>query len=143
MDRAALRAKHGAHDWDLPTDIFDLELLPDLDIADSDYSYNAAMDRLLETRLALRAYRLRNGRYPANLNELVPSYLPQVPIDPFSDNQLLKYRADGNMYLLYSIGPDRVDDGGKPVYNPQISGNKYTAWTPSEKGDIVAGINEN
>ena len=32
--------------------------------------------------LALRLYHLDHGRYPATLAELVPAYLPAVPIDP-------------------------------------------------------------
>jgi len=142
MFRAAVIAKNGGHTWSLPTDLADLEVLPDLSTVYFKYSYDAAMDRLLETRLALRAYRLQNGGYPASLDELAPRYLPKVPVDPFSNNQPLKYRTVGVKYGLYSIGPDRVDDGGKPVYNPQLSGNKYAGWVYNEKGDIVAGINE-
>jgi hypothetical protein len=41
-------------------------------------------------------------------------YLSYVPEDPFS-GQPLVYRAQGTNWLLYSVGPDGVDDGGKPV----------------------------
>ncbi len=37
-----------------------------------------------ETAVALRRYRLDHGSYPDGLPQLVPQYLPWVPIDPFT-----------------------------------------------------------
>ncbi|HWX20182.1 MAG TPA: hypothetical protein VN578_09795 [Candidatus Binatia bacterium] len=37
-----------------------------------------------------------------------------MPQDPFSDKPLI-YRPSGTNWLLYSVGVDGVDDGGKPV----------------------------
>ena len=64
--------------------------------------------------LALRSYRSDQRRVPAKLAELVPRYLQRVPQDPFSDKPLI-YRPSGTNWLLYSVGVDGVDDGGKPV----------------------------
>jgi hypothetical protein len=75
--------------------------------------------RLLVTVLALKRYHLQHGAYPANLNELVPNYLKQVPMD-FMDGKPLRYRLrpDGD-FLLYSVGEDGEDNGGdaSPVEN--------------------------
>lgn len=69
--------------------------------------------RLLIAELALQAYHLEHGQLPARLTELVPEYLPEVPIDPLSEDSLpLKYRLTEDGYLLYSVGHDGVDDGG-------------------------------
>jgi hypothetical protein len=78
--------------------------------------HNQALSRvrLLETELALRCYRAEQGAPAAQLPNLVPQYLPRVPQDPFG-SQPLVYRAQGTNWLLYSIGPDRVDDGGTPA----------------------------
>jgi hypothetical protein len=125
-----------------------------------------ALDRLLETQLALRAYRLDHGSYPQTLSSLVPKYLPSLPLDPFSDSKRLHYRisADyylvqgrgtiserytaehearlsGDRYLLYSVGPDAVDDGGKPTYVPTRQREQLSVWYGEDKGDIVAGVN--
>jgi hypothetical protein len=61
---------------------------------------------------ALHAYRAVNGRYPASLEELSPACLKQAPLDRFSDKPLIyKPKADG--YVLYSVGPNMKDEGGK------------------------------
>jgi hypothetical protein len=70
--------------------------------------------RLLICDLAIRAYALDRGHNPAKLTELVPDYLPEAPKDPFSGGQLV-YRITPNGYLLYSVGVNRVDDGGRPA----------------------------
>ena len=66
------------------------------------------------TRLAfaLAAYRADRGTYPAKLAELVPKYVAEVPKDIFIAADL-HYRLEGGGYLLYSVGPNGKDDGGK------------------------------
>jgi hypothetical protein len=73
-----------------------------------------AATRLLQTDLAIRAFRLEHGRYPDHADELVPEYLRQFPIDPYCDKPLV-YRREGEEYLLYSVGPNGVDDDGQRV----------------------------
>jgi hypothetical protein len=65
------------------------------------------------TRLGflLAAYRADKGRYPLQLSELAPKYLPQVPADLFTGGPLA-YRPQPNGYVLYSFGPNGRDDGG-------------------------------
>ncbi len=100
-----------------------------------------ALSRMLLIELALRAYRLDRGAYPATLGQLVPAYLPDVPLDPFSNGQTLRYRLSRGRYLLYSVGPDAVDNGGQPVVRPKKDGggvSRYPALL-SSKGDLLAG----
>ncbi len=101
-----------------------------------------AQNTLLETALALRAYRLEHGRYPDGIGEIVPRYLPQVPADPFGAGRPMKYRRTTSSYLLYSVGPDAIDDGGQPI-EKVARGEKTHPSRPDadSKGDIVAGIN--
>ena len=40
--------------------------------------------QLLTMRTAIKTFHARNGRYPASLQELVPTELPAVPADPFT-----------------------------------------------------------
>jgi hypothetical protein len=70
--------------------------------------------RLLALDLAIRAYRLDEGRLPATLSDLVPKYLPVIPDDPYAASPIKYVLANGE-YSIYSFGPDRVDDGGKPI----------------------------
>jgi tetratricopeptide (TPR) repeat protein len=87
-----------------------------------------AFQRLGETAIALRLYRKEHGRYPENLSALVPRYLSSVPADPF-DGKSLRYRREGTGFRLWSIGPDRKDDGGvegKPGW--WVQGDIVWAW---------------
>ncbi len=72
-----------------------------------------AQRRLTITALALERYRGKHGSYPNALAGLVPEFLETVPVD-FMDGQPLRYRQDDNgHFLLYSVGLDGVDNGGK------------------------------
>ena len=63
--------------------------------------------------IAADRYRLDHGAFPSSLDALVPQYLDDLPLDPF-DNAPLKFRLRGGDFLVYSIGPDRKDDGAAP-----------------------------
>lgn len=69
--------------------------------------------RLQAVRAAvgLKRFRLAEGRWPDSLNELVPRFMPSVPVDPF-DGKPLRYRLESGSPILWSIGHDRDDDGG-------------------------------
>jgi len=72
-----------------------------------------ARRRILITALALERYRGKHGSYPNALAGLAPEFLKMVPAD-FMDGQPLRYRlANDGHFLLYSIGLDCVDNGGK------------------------------
>ena len=66
--------------------------------------------------LSIQRYRLRNGRLPQQLSELLPEYLTALPHD-FMDGKALRYRLHPaqNDFLLYSVGEDGKDDGGDPA----------------------------
>lgn len=69
------------------------------------------LNLLLQTHLALRAFKLDFEHLPANLDRLAPDYFKQLPNDPFSDNPLV-YLPHATGYQLYSVGPNGTDDGG-------------------------------
>jgi hypothetical protein len=68
--------------------------------------------RLLQADLAIRLYQHDHGQLPASLIELVPAYLSALPLDDYSAQPLI-YRPVETGFLLYSVGHDRTDDGGK------------------------------
>ncbi len=55
---------------------------------------------------------IRAAGLPENLNELVPQFLPTVLADPF-DGQPLRYHRLAKGYVIYSVGQDGHDDGGR------------------------------
>jgi hypothetical protein len=81
----------------------------------------AARIRLLEAEMAIRSYRCRHGTPPASLDQLLPDCLKEPPFDPFGGKPLV-YRLSGTNWTLYSIGPDLVDDGGKPASRVRADG---------------------
>ncbi|MGO8691413.1 MAG: hypothetical protein ACLQLG_17455 [Thermoguttaceae bacterium] len=67
---------------------------------------------LTQLAFALAEYRARQGSYPAKLADLVPKYVARVPGDIFADGDL-HYRRQGDGCLLYSVGSNGKDDGGR------------------------------
>ena len=68
--------------------------------------------RLAQIAFALQASHRRLGDFPERLEELCPHELTSVPRDTFSRTALI-YRKTDSGYLLYSIGANGVDDGGR------------------------------
>lgn len=69
--------------------------------------------RLCATALAVRLYRLdHDGKLPASLSELVPKYLPAVPVDPYRCPPAPLNYAPGPEPRLYSVGENGADDHG-------------------------------
>jgi hypothetical protein len=69
---------------------------------------------LTSLAFSLAAYRADHGSYPSSLGDLVPKYVAQVPRDIFVDADL-HYRLEDGGYVLYSVGPNGKDDGGKGI----------------------------
>lgn len=67
---------------------------------------------LEELAFSLAIYKTENGAYPKTLAELTPKYLAEIPKDRFSDKDLI-YKPEGDGYILYSVGEEGIDDGGK------------------------------
>ena len=91
--------------------------------------------RFAATALALRLYEVEHGRRPATLDELVPEYLPAVPIDPFAaDGRTIGYLPNADPPVLYSVGEDGVDGGGHYEITERNSINSHA-------GDLVFFLN--
>jgi hypothetical protein len=69
-----------------------------------------AQRRAATAAVAVERFRLRHGRLPAKLKELVPEFLGGVPVDPF-DGQPLRYRVEADGFTIYSVGTNQADDG--------------------------------
>lgn len=88
--------------------------------------YNEGARDAARVAVAIERFRHSEGRLPSKLDELVPSHLRALPIDP-GDGAQLRYRIDSTEYLVYSVGADAVDDGGRPA-------------PPGQRGDIVVRV---
>ena len=81
-------------------------------VIDKVHPRKQAQTRAAATAVALTNYRNDTGHYPASLQELVPQYLPSVPADPFGAKPM-RYLLNDGQVTIYSVGDDRVDDGGQ------------------------------
>lgn len=85
-----------------------------------------AQRRQREIALALAAYRSQHHNYPTTLQQAQSFWKSTFPLDPYN-NKSFHYKSDGKTFLLYSVGMNGKDDGGK--------------WKPSStlENDIVWG----
>jgi len=70
----------------------------------------------------LAAYRCEHDAYPETLEQLCPQYATEIPVDVFSGGKL-HYKPTEQGFVLYSVGPNLRDDGGRGQ------------WSQPEQGD--------
>lgn len=73
----------------------------------------AAQDGVL-IGVALELYRREHGAWPASLDTLAPRWMPAVPIDRITGHAL-RYKVVADRPIVYSVGNDLDDDGGRPL----------------------------
>lgn len=66
--------------------------------------------------LGLQAYKSKYGFYPIDLKEMKKKMRWEVPMDPFSGKPPI-YKRQSKGFLLYSIGVNMIDEGGKSSNN--------------------------
>jgi hypothetical protein len=85
--------------------------------------------------VALERYRRDHGRWPDTLDALVPKYLAVVPKDP-QDGKPLRFTQRPDNVIVYWIGPDGTDDGGKlDRRNPLTQGTDqgFQLWNVQQR----------
>lgn len=97
-----------------PRSMFARITLPSLTRAIELHARLIAQTRCLLTALAAERFRMATGRFPESLNELTPDYLDEVPLDPFDGKTLRLVQTDEGI-VIYSIGENGLDDGGRLV----------------------------
>jgi hypothetical protein len=85
--------------------------------------------RNLTIAMALAGYHREHGGYPKALESLVPDYLPKIPQDLFGTSPLT-YRPSANGYLLYSVGVNGKDDGGRTYGDEPYGGDDLVVRMP-------------
>ncbi|MEM8865652.1 MAG: hypothetical protein AAGF31_08945 [Planctomycetota bacterium] len=81
--------------------------------------------------IALELYRREHGELPTSLDELSPRWLPEVPIDRINGGPL-GYRVVNGKPVVYSLGIDQDDDGGRlpPANLTSIYAYQYPVGPP-------------
>ena len=98
------------------------------------YLMNRAQLRATIGILACERYRLDHGSWPTSWEQLTPTYLKEILLDPFTGRAMLfKTLPDG--LVIYSVGSDGKDDGGDVIrsdHSPKDTG--YRLWNPDQRG---------
>jgi hypothetical protein len=106
--------------------VFSLAMLPwCADSATIQFAEISTLGNVARCAVAIERYRLaHSGQLPPDLNSLTPQYLDEVPIDPF-DGKPLRYQRRSKGYVIYSVGGDCKDDGGKETDDSSLSKEGY------------------
>ena len=115
--------------------IFIALLLPAVTAASQAEDRGAMQFEVTRLGFALAAYRADHGAYPAKLSELTPKYVAEVPKDIFS-TEPLRYRRRGDGYLLYSVGVNGTDDGGRGYDDRERAGR----WGDNDWDDLSVRV---
>jgi hypothetical protein len=91
-----------------------------------------ARRRMAALCLAIRLYRIDHaGEFPDRLDQLVPDYLPLVPVDPLaSDGRPLAYRRSPEP-IIYSVGADGANDGSQKESTVPLTPARDAGSAPS------------
>ncbi len=116
-----------------------LYILHGSDLLGHSYTGSVRAEEFFEMRMdlivlafALERYRIDRGEYPKSLNDLKQGYIDTIPKDRFADNEL-RYRPEGDQYLLYSVGFNGKDDGGRNFTEEHDDWSDYESATEEEK----------
>jgi hypothetical protein len=77
------------------------------------FAFNQTKTDEAQIVCALERYRFAHGNYPETLNELVPQSIDKLPHDIIGGQSLKYHRTPDGQFLLYSVGWNGTDDGGK------------------------------
>ena len=70
--------------------------------------------------LASQLYHRQHGDWPTKLEDLVPDILSKLPADPYGKSgETLLLKRDGDELIIYSVGTNQMDDGGKFGQSPE------------------------
>jgi uncharacterized RDD family membrane protein YckC len=97
-----------------------------------------AVSEMQRMKSRLEEHYYRYNRYPLSgeFRSFLRSGLGRIPTDPFNKGLPYRYRSDGSEFVLWSIGPDRVDNAAMVPYDPlRIRGFQ-------QEGDIIVYSDE-
>jgi hypothetical protein len=99
--------------YTLPYHILASMVVPNFTRAWQTTAYNQTLVNEAQIACALERCRLDHGEYPDSLDMLVPKYIETLPHDIIGGQPLHYRRTEDRNFLLYSIGWNETDDGGK------------------------------
>lgn len=68
---------------------------------------------IVVTGIALTRHRIKYGEFPADLEALVPAFIPRLPSDWMTGGMLIYRRIGDDEFELRSVGVNGIDEGGQ------------------------------
>jgi len=93
-------------------------------------NWEARLDAQLgnaEIALALHIYKAKYGEFPDSLKKLIPEILTSLPLDPFTGKDYI-YRRKEEGFIVYSVGDNLKDNGGKWRKKQKCIGDFDIVW---------------
>jgi hypothetical protein len=107
-----------------------LMVIPAINSSVKKFALIQAQVDLARTACALERFRLGHENYPDSLDVLAPQFIAQLPHDLINGQPLHYRRTEDGKFVLYSVGWDEKDYGGKIFLTKSGSIDR-------EKGDWV------
>jgi hypothetical protein len=96
-----------------PYDMLSKLLLPALSRFAEKCALGQSCADLARVACALERFLLANGQFPEALEGLPPKFIGKLPHDVINGQPLKYRRTDDGRFVLYSVGSNETDDGGK------------------------------
>ncbi len=87
-------------------------LVPALARACEAQARHETMLDLAQLGLLIEQYKAKNGLFPGTLDDIGPELGGSLPVDPYTGGRY-HYRPSADTFLLYSVGRNLRDDGGR------------------------------
>lgn len=84
-----------------------LSMMSPMDIWRSSFIYHRSETEMLQVLFALRSFHAEHQKLPDALTQLVPEYLPELPLDRYNGEAL---HYDKTRARIWSVGKDLIDD---------------------------------
>jgi hypothetical protein len=110
-----------------PYNIVARQMIPNFQRAIQTTARNQTLANEARIACALERYRFAHGQYPDALDALAPQFIASIPHDVIKDGHLIYQRGDTG-FLLYSLGWNQKDDGGKIVKNGSVPDPAQGDW---------------
>jgi len=81
------------------------------------YDRIEAKRQALFTAILLQIYHREEGEVPEKVADLIPRFVEKLPGDPFNQGQPFKYRQSEEGAIIWSLGPNGTDEGGRNKFN--------------------------
>jgi hypothetical protein len=77
---------------------------------------------------ALERYRLARGQFPESLDALAPEFIAKLPADVIGGAAYQYRRTQDGQFVLYSVGWNEIDDGGRNATNGNAGDRLKSDW---------------